>query len=405
MSEKFSSWLCCQIGAREHYAIPRALQKAGLLNHLITDAWILPNSPLNLLPKPLLANLRERFHRDLEFVSVYSFNNSLISLELNQRIQKKSGWLHIISRNHWFQQKTISLLRKIYPQINSPATLFAYSYAALDLFCYAKKQGWRTILGQIDPGIVEEQLVLKEHARYPNYQSSYQAAPSEYWTNWLKECSLADRIVVNSFWSSQALQKVGISEHKIDIIPLAYQAPETTANFVRFYPANFSKERPLKVLFLGQIILRKGIAAVLEAVELLRDKPIELWLVGSQGIPQPQQFHSKIKWIGAVSRSATSKYYQQADVFLFPTLSDGFGLTQLEAQAWKLPIIASKFCGDVVKDHFNGLLLQEVTGEAIANALLFCLNNPQQLDMFSRQSSKLDDFNLSQLNRRLQALS
>lgn len=404
MFKNYSSWLCCQLGAREHYAIPRALHQAGQLTYLITDAWILPNSPLNLLPKPLLANFRERFHKDLAIASVYSFNNSLISFELNQRIQKQSGWQRIIFRNHWFQQKTVNFLKKLTPQISSPPILFAYSYAALDLFRYAKSQSWRTILGQIDPGIVEERLVLEEHTRYPNYQSRYQAAPSEYWTNWLKECSLADRIVVNSLWSSQALQKVGISEHKIDIIPLAYQAPEETANFVRFYPASFSTKRPLRVLFLGQIILRKGIAALLEAVELLRDKPIEFWLVGSQGIPQPKQ-SPQLKWIGAVPRSATSKYYQEADVFLFPTLSDGFGLTQLEAHAWKLPIIASKFCGNVVKNQVNGLLLQELTGEAIANALLFCLNNPQQLEMFSRQSSQLDDFNLSHLNRHLQALS
>lgn len=404
MSENFSSWLCCQIGAREHYAIPRALHKAGQLTHFITDAWIPPSSPLNLLPKPLLANLRERYHRDLESACVYSFNNSLFNFELNQRIKKKSGWQRVISRNQWFQKKTIKRLKKLTSQISYPPIIFAYSYAALDLFSYAKTQGWRTVLGQIDPGIIEEKLVLEEHLRYPKYQSSYQAAPSEYWTKWLKECSLADNIVVNSLWSSQALQKVGISEHKIVIVPLAYQAPEETANFVRLYPTNFSTERPLRVLFLGQIILRKGIAALLEAVELLHDKPIEFWLVGAQGIPQPQQFHSQVKWIGAVPRSVTSKYYQQADVFLFPTLSDGFGLTQLEAQAWKLPIIASQFCGDVVKDQVNGLLLQEVTGEAIAQALKFCLRYPRKLEAFAKQSTDSSCYSLLQLQHYLQSL-
>lgn len=406
MHQKLPSWLCCQLGAREHYAIPRALNQAGQLAHLITDAWVPPHSALNYLPTSVLANLRERFSADLAQASVYSFTNSLIRFEIAQRIQKTSEWKRIVARNDWFQHyavQTLSTLDSQLSTLNRP-TLFAYSYAALNLFRYAKNRGWRTILGQIDPGPIEEKLVLEEHARHPIYRSSWQPAPPNYWAKWQEECLLADRIVVNSLWSSRALQQVGIPKHKIDIISLAYQPPQQARNFVRTYPQVFSIKRPLRVLFLGQVILRKGIATMLEAAELLNNQPIEFWIVGSQGISRPPQEHKQIWWIDSVPRSATASYYQLADVFLFPTLSDGFGITQLEAQAWKLPIIASRFCGAVVKDRVNGLILSEVTGEAIANALQFCLAHPQQLEMFSRQSTKLDFFNLSQLHRYLQAL-
>jgi glycosyltransferase involved in cell wall biosynthesis len=202
------------------------------------------------------------------------------------------------------------------------------------------------------------------------------------------------------------LEQAGIAANKLDIIPLAYEPPEQAQDFVRTYPAAFSAERPLRVLFLGQVILRKGIAALLEAAQALRNQPIEFWLVGSQGIarPSPTQQQERVRWMGSVPRSATAKYYQQADVFLFPTLSDGFGLTQLEAQAWKLPVIASRYCGAVVKDRVGGLILQEVTGEAIANALQFCLQNPRQLEAFARESTKASFFSLSQLQQYLQAL-
>lgn len=43
-----STWICCQIGAREHYTIPRALHQQRKLSHLITDAWVNPSSPLKL---------------------------------------------------------------------------------------------------------------------------------------------------------------------------------------------------------------------------------------------------------------------------------------------------------------------------------------------------------------------
>jgi glycosyltransferase involved in cell wall biosynthesis len=410
MPEKLPRWICCQLGAREHYAMPRALHQAGQLAHLLTDAWVLPQSPLNRLPTPVLAHLRDRFHSDLAQASVHAFTSSLIRFELAQRIKKTSDWERIIARNCWFQQQAVQSLNIITPQLNSRPTLFAYSYAALEPFRYAKTRGWRTILGQIDPGLVEEKLVLEEHAKHPNYQSTWQPAPPRYWASWQEECSLADRIVVNSLWSSQALQQVGIPANKIHIIPLAYNPPEQARDFVRTFPSEFSTERPLRVLFLGQIILRKGIAALLEAAELLSDQPIEFWLVGSPGIARPPQAQKQaqkqgqVKWMGSVPRSATAHYYQQADVFLFPTLSDGFGLTQLEAQAWKLPIIVSRFCGAVVKDQVNGLVLPEVTGDAIANALQFCLNNPRQLEAFARATTNTFGFSLSQLQLHLQSL-
>lgn len=401
--KEFSSWICCQVGAREHYAVPRALLQAGQLVQLITDAWVPARSVIHRLPSPFVASLKERFHADLTQTSIRAFTGSLIRFELSQRIQKISGWERTIARNEWFQHKAIQSLVAIAPFLKSRPTLFAYSYAALELFRFAKAQGWRTILGQIDPGLAEEQLVLEEHTKHPTYQSTWQPAPPHYWIKWQEEYSLADQIVVNSLWSSQALQKVGIPKQKIDIVPLAYQPPKSARDFVRTYPTTFSDQRPLRVLFLGQVILRKGIVALLEAAEMLHGRPIEFWIVGAQEIAKPQS-HVRIHWIDAVPRSVTAQYYQLADVFLFPTLSDGFGLTQLEAQAWKLPVIASKYCGDVVTDQLNGLRLQNVTGETISNVLQFCLNHPQQLSIFSQQAINLEHFSLLQLHRRLQAL-
>lgn len=403
MNKQLRLWVCCQLGAREHYAIPRALHQAGQLSHLITDAWVSNKSSLNVLPKSVLANLRERYHHDLAQASVESFTSSLVCFELSQRVKKSSGWQRMIARNMWFQNLALQSLKRISSQINNPVTLFAYSYAALNLFRYAKSQGWQTVLGQIDPGIVEQQLVADKYAHDSNYNSSREIAPAKYWIDWQQECSLADRIIVNSQWSSEALQKVGISQQKINIIPLAYQTPHNIHSYIRTYPPSFSYERPLRVLFLGQIILRKGIVALLEAADILRNQPIEFWLVGSQGITLTQSLPN-LKLIGTVSRSLTDQYYQIADIFLFPTLSDGFGLTQLEAQAWKLPIIASKFCADVVKDNINGMLLNEVSGEAIAQALQSCINNPGKLELFSTQSVDITKFNLLNLQTQLESL-
>jgi glycosyltransferase involved in cell wall biosynthesis len=90
-------------------------------------------------------------------------------------------------------------------------------------------------------------------------------------------------------------------------------------------------------------------------------------------------------------------------VFLFPTLSDGFGLTQLEAQAWKLPVIASRHCGDVVRRGVNGVMLDEVSGQAIADAIRECVMNPPRLLSMSR-NARASSFSLDRVRHELKMI-
>jgi glycosyltransferase involved in cell wall biosynthesis len=395
MTKSSQTWICCQIGAREHYAIFRALHENGQLAHLITDAWVAPQSFLGVVPFFSTTALKERFQPELVHASVHAFNLSLIRFEITQKLQKSSAWERMIARNHWFQKQAIKTLTKLVPQLKTPPILFSYSYAALELFRFAKKQGWYTVLGQIDPGPLEEEIVIQEYQRYPQYRADWEPVPADYWETWREECALADCIMVNSHWSRQLLEKAGINSEKIQVIPLVYTPPTAAKNFSRTYPESFSPDRPLRVLFLGQVILRKGIAAVLEAVKLLEGYPVEFWIVGSQQINIPHHFktHPQIRWVGHVNRSETAQFYQQADVFLFPTLSDGFGLTQLEAQAWKLPIIASRCCGEVVVDGVNGWLLEEVSGNQITTVIKSILQDTVQLLYSSHGLNSMFQFN------------
>lgn len=391
-----NNWICCQLGVQKDYAIPRILHNQGQLKYLITDAWINSFSTLNLIPDFLIPNLRDRYHPELSKAHIKAVTNPLIIWELSQKFKNMPSWERVMSRNLWWQEQVLKILPKLkYTDKNT--TLFAYSYAALNLFKYAKSQGWKTVLGQVDPGIIEEKLVIQQNQTYPQYSSHLQLAPLDYWQNWRQECILADQIIVNSSWSAETLQQTGVDSQKITIVPLASQTIVKPEKFTRTYPQSFSQHRPLKVLFLGQVILRKGVAAIFEAIEILANKPIEFWFVGQIGINIPRDLkkNPKIKWIGAVSHGKTNHYYQQADVFLFPTLSDNFGITQLEAQTWQLPLITSQFCGSVVRDRINGLILPEVTGDAIAKALNFCFYNPQQLDTFAQASHQVSsDFDI-----------
>ncbi len=60
----------------------------------------------------------------------------------------------------------------------------------------------------------------------------------------------------------------------------------------------------------------------------------------------------------------------KADVLVFPTLSDGFGLVQLEAMESGLPVISTACCGNVVQDGVNGLVVKPSDSLSLLEALL-----------------------------------
>lgn len=401
MKSSTHSWICCQIGAREHYAVPRALKLSDLLEEVITDLWIPPGT----LMHSWKLRLDGRFHPALADARVKAPNVAALTFEMKASATGTNGWSRIIRRNDWFQQHAVKeLVQSHRNSSNGNHTVFAYSYAAEHIFKFARERGWRTVLGQIDPGPVEERIVAGLRQTTAIAESDWEPAPKQYWESWRTECTLADQIVVNSNWSRQALLAEGVADEKIRVIPLAYEA--STSSFEREYPAAFNPNRPLRVLFLGQINLRKGVAQLLEAAKLLVDYDIEFWLVGPTQISIPSEFkqHPRIRWFGSVPRADVAKYYKEADVFILPTLSDGFGLTQLEAQSWKLPLIVSQHCGEVICDGVNGTVLDEVTGSAIAEALKTLVRSPQILNSMSSRSCVSERFSLRTLASSLATL-
>jgi glycosyltransferase involved in cell wall biosynthesis len=396
------SWICCQLGAREHYAVPRALQLSGLLDEFITDLWIRPGSLLHSWKKPLTG----RFHPGLAGARVVAPNIPALAFELKASLARENGWDLISRRNQWFQKHAVAQLTRNPTSSNGKHTIFAYSYAAKEIFEFARARGWRTVLGQIDPGPAGEPIVSRSQQTSPVQDTHGELAPRAYWDNWRDECSLADQIVVNSAWSKDAVIGEGVAAEKIRVIPVAYEAPSDVRLFQRHYPRAFSAERPLRVLFLGQISLRKGVGQLLEAVKLLSGEYVEFWFVGPMqvSVPQELRLHPQVHWFGVAPRVSVESYYRDADVFIFPTLSDGFGLTQLEAQAWKLPVIASRYCGEVVRDGVNGVVLEEVSGVAIAEVVRGFVQEPEKLSAMSIRSVVEERFSLGMLASSLRQL-
>jgi glycosyltransferase involved in cell wall biosynthesis len=341
-----------------------------------------------------------------------AFNSSVIRFEVLARARRLEEWETIIARNQWFQRKVLGALSSdIERQTSDSPILLSYSYTALEPFRYAKSHGWKTLLVQIDPGPEEERIVAEEVARVPELAGEWQPAPAQYWASWREECGLADAIIVNSEWSREGLIRGGVASAKLAVVPLAYEEEVgsgrlTEPRLQRKYPYRFTPQRPMRVLFLGQVNVRKGVARLLEAARILRDAPVEFWIVGPVQIANSGTLakDARMKWFGPVTRNQAAENYKAADVFILPTLSDGFAITLLEAQAYGLPIIASRFCGGVVENGLNGVVLEEPSAACIATVIRDCIADPGRLRKLAAASGVSDKFTIQALAQQLQQL-
>src|SRR5689334_20236896 len=99
-------WICCQIGARQHYGVPFSLQIEATLNSVITDIWLPPDS----VAAKLNRHLAGRYHPGLRKAKVHAFNNQAIAFEAMARVRQLDGWRLIEKRNEWFQRNALGKL-------------------------------------------------------------------------------------------------------------------------------------------------------------------------------------------------------------------------------------------------------------------------------------------------------
>ena len=364
---------------------------------LITDAWARPATWRRMLPGQIGQKLGERYSAELAHASVIDFTASLIWHELLWRSRSLAGWSLVIERNRWFQHMAARAIASMVVEPALSTVVFAHAYSAREVFRAAKTRGFRTVLGQIDPGAEHFRLVGDLAIRYPEYGGAPPPPPASYLAGWREECDLADVIVVNSEWSGALLRRAGVAVGKLRVVPLPYETESPAPEFRRAYPAAFSQDRPLRVLYVGSATVSKGVPLLLEAMSQLNDLPVRLDIAGDIAVTVPQRFreHPSITWHGPLTRSEVMEKYRNADVLVFPSLSDGFGMAQVEAQGWQLPIIASRWCGQVVTPHVNGMLLDEVSAASIAASLRTIAADPSALSRWAAQCrppSNIDEF-------------
>lgn len=397
MEQTQTQWIVFQVGSREHYAIPRMLHKNNELLFFVTDIWIKPQSWFARLLSFFKIPFSSRYHPQLSDAKVIHFSAFFLLFDLLSKIlifkplqTKRDRIVSIFFAGCLFFMPKRSIV------------IFSYNYVAYHIFRLAQRYNISCILGQIDAGPLAGEINRKLFEEcFSGTVKPNKDLYLKYGKKWRKECDYARYIVVNSDWSKKMLISAGIDEEKLRIIPLAYEPPVESVHFNRDFPTIFSEQRPLRVLFMGSLKLLKGIYPLLQAIRELRDHPVEFYLVGGIQIPQYliSDLPAKCHIINRVPKEKTILYYKLCDVMILPTYSDGFAITQLEAQAWKLPIIASLNCARIVEHNKNGILLKEITAKDIKTAILELIDYPDKLKFFSENAIDLHQFSLDSIYR------
>ncbi len=127
------------------------------------------------------------------------------------------------------------------------------------------------------------------------------------------------------------------------------------------------------LLFVGMIEPRKNLNLIIEALEKISDKEIQLVIVGKKGWMVDDLFEKiklknlegRIIFTGFVEDDELEIFYKNAKVFLYPSLYEGFGIPVLEAMTARCPVITSNISS-----------LPEVAGDA---AILIDPENSDEL--------------------------
>ena len=416
------TWFCAQMGGREHYAIPRALYSAQALGGLMTDFWAgtLTKGMVELLPGKLWHSIGARCHPDIPSNLVESSNLRAFVWEASLRGMARRGgvkgrYLGYCEVGRRFAQ-AVTRCMKARRSLPENSVFFGYDTCSLEVMEHFKQRGVACIVDQIDPCRVEVEMVQGEHQAWPGWEEHPLDVPDEFFERHINEWAIADRVVVNSEFSRKGLMQQGVPGDKIVVIPLGFGLPagrngdpsEGTNVLLRIMPKSFTRENPLRVLFLGQVMLRKGIQYLVEAAKLLQHEPVHFDIVGPihitnkavSSVPPNLVFH------GRATRDQIGDWYRRADVFVLPTLSDGFAITQIEAMANGLPVIATPNCGAVVSDGVDGFIVPPRDPHLLAHAIHRYLEEPDCLENQHRAArQKVGQFSLQRTSRALLQLA
>lgn len=392
------------LGARLHYAVPRILDRAGLLNRFYTDFYIgtkprmkraLEAIPSRLSPAALKRMLG-REGAGLNPARVVSFD----ALTFRQDFHKR----RVRSRRELYESFAATAkafcLAVNRTACGSPSAVYALNGAALEIFERAKERGIKCMLEQIiAPSRLESQLLLEEAERWPGWSTLPECADdsSAIAEREEREWQLADRIVCGSEFVADNVHRMS-GAGACRVVPYGVELDRFDV------PRGRIRSGSLRLLFVGAVGLRKGAQYLLKALRLLGSDSIECRFAGGLEVnpDKLEPLPSGVELLGHVPRSEVRRAFEWADVLVLPSICEGSALATYEALAAGLPVITTPNAGSVVRDGHEGFVVPIRDAEAIADRITRLAENPALLESMSRQARlRAREFDLEAYGRNL----
>ncbi|ANV84739.1 glycosyltransferase [Picosynechococcus sp. PCC 7003] len=164
--------------------------------------------------------------------------------------------------------------------------------------------------------------------------------------------------------------------------------------FVALNEGKFKQRDTLKFLFSGSLIHRKGVDLLASAFARLAKEfdHIELILLGEGDLRQKLEqqlspYSNQVKFLGFQPWEKLPEFYQQADIFCFPSRYDGWGLVVPEALASGLPVIGTDKTGSAlqfIQNGYNGWLIEAGNEDCLYQAMRSAIElSTEKLDNYS----------------------
>ncbi|HEY8360512.1 MAG TPA: glycosyltransferase family 4 protein [Ramlibacter sp.] len=362
------------LGARRHYAVPRLLHEAGLLDCFYTDLYLGNKRWLHQagdwMPSRLMHRGLQRVLARSDLVlppaKVHSFD--LLGLWYAWARRRASSYSDI---QQVYRTMSERFARRIGKRgFGDSYAVWGFNNASLELFHNARSAGLKCVLEQtILPARLQLQLMREEAERWPGWQARLAFPETDRVTEKRAEAEweLADLIVVGSEFVRGGLLRCGVPENKVQVVPYGVDVE-------RFQAApteDMAADSPLKVLFAGEVGLRKGVPDLLEALRRLGPTKVKARFAGNVTLDRAKlaPYLDVAEFLGPVPRLQMPKLYRWANVFVLPSVVEGSAAVTYEALLSGLPVITTPNAGSVVRHDQSGYIVDIRSPHQIADAL------------------------------------
>ena len=208
-------------------------------------------------------------------------------------------------------------------------------------------------------------------------------------TEWMLTYESSEVIVNSKFMKSELQRLFGLPYEKINVVSnginmTTYNGVERDYEFRRQYAADNEKI----ILFMGRLVYEKGVQNLISAMPKILESygDAKLLIAGKGGMLEDLEAQArnmglgdKVYFTGYLDAKKVSKMYKCADVSVFPSTYEPFGLVALEAMLAGVPTVVSDIGGldEIVEHGSDGLKAYAGNANSIADSILALLHQPE----------------------------